>query len=156
MKVTQYTLLDYLKKKQLDPQVQEETQQIFSIWKTDGREFPLFIRSLNDGELLQLLAFIPCNLSQETLNDVSRLLHMLNKELDLPGFCIDELSLTAFYRIVLPTLKGELDEKVLDAILNTMEVVCKSFSPAIETVAHGAMTFEEVLKKAQENAKQMD
>src|SRR5437660_450821 len=150
MKISEHTILQQLKKLGIEATVQEETRQIVVIFKQDKREFPLFIRILHEGELLQLLTFIPCNTTAKTLNDMARFLHIVNKELDVPGFCVDEASSTVFYRLVLPTAKKELPDDTFEAYINTTQVVCKSFSPVIEAIAFGAMTLEEVLKKAGE------
>ena len=75
---------------------------------------------------------------------------MVNKELDVPGFCLDEASGTVFYRLILPTFQKEINPTIFEAFLNTSQVVCKTFSPAIEAIGNGVMTLEEVIKKAQE------
>jgi len=148
MKVNENNLLQTLKNLKYDAKVQEQTHQIYIIFEHEKREFPLFIRTLHDGELLQLLTFVPCTIDPGKLSDVARLLHMLNKELDVPGFCLDEGSKTIFYRLVLPTLKKEFNPESLEAFLNTSQVVCKSFGTVIEALAVGAVELEEILKKA--------
>jgi len=150
IKVTQHSLLQELKKLNLESQVQQETNQIYHVFKIERREYPLFIRILHEGELIQLLTFIPCNIKPEQLNDVGRFLHMINRELDVPGFCLDENSSTIFYRLILPTPKKEIASDTFEALLNTTQMVCKTFSPAIEAIASGTMTLEEMIKKAEE------
>ena len=150
LKITQHTLLQELKRLNFEALVQEETNQIYLIFKHERREFPLFIRILHEVELLQLLTFIPTNVKPECLNDLGRFLHMVNKELDVPGFCLDEASGTVFYRLILPTFQKEINPTIFEAFLNTSQVVCKTFSPAIEAIGNGVMTLEEVIKKAQE------
>jgi hypothetical protein len=151
-KISQHTLLQELKKLGYDAQVQEETQQIYFLFKDDmKREFPLFIRILHEGELVQILTFIPCNVKEEQKNDVARFLHMVNKELDVPGFCMDEASLTVFYRLILPAHKKEMADDIFEAFVKTSQVVCKTFTQAIEALAAGAMTLDDVLKKAAES-----
>ncbi len=150
MKVNQHNLLQTLKTLKLEAQVQPETNQIYIIFEHEGNQFPLFIRELHEGELLQLLSFIPCTIEKEHMNDLGRLLHMLNKELDMPGFCLDETSSTVFYRLMMPTLKKEYQEEILEALINTSQMVCKSFATVIEALATGAMTLDEILKKANE------
>ncbi|MCE5295252.1 MAG: YbjN domain-containing protein [Chlamydiales bacterium] len=150
MKVNQHNLLQSLQNLKLDAKVQTETNQIYVIFEHEGNQFPLFIRELHDGELIQLLSFIPCNVEPSHLQDLARLLHMLNKELDMPGFCLDEGSNTVFYRLMMPTLKKEFQPDVLEALINTSQMVCKSFATVIEALATGAMTLDEILKKANE------
>ena len=62
MKVNEHNLLQTLQTLKLEPKVQPETQQIYVIFEHEGVQFPLFIRELHEGELVQLLSFIPCNL----------------------------------------------------------------------------------------------
>lgn len=150
MKVNQHNLLQALASLKLDAKVQEETNQIFVIFEDDTHKYPLFLRELHDGELLQLLTFIPCQVEHEHVEDMARLLHMLNKELDMPGFCLDESSNTVFYRLMMLTLDKEFNPKVLEALLNTSQLNCKAFGPVVEALAIGAMSLKEILKKAAE------
>jgi len=143
---------DHLKAQNLDVEYQQETDQLVVIFKISEREFPLFIRIYQGGELLQLLAFIPCNTKEETLNDTARLLHLLNKEIDIPGFGMDETSFVVFYRCLVPTQDQQIAPTILDAYVNAIQVVCKTFSSVIAAVAVGAVTFDEVLKKTKEQA----
>jgi hypothetical protein len=148
MKVNEHNLLEALKKLNFDPKIQPETNQIFLTFEHEGHEFPIFIRPLHDGELIQLLTFVPCSIDADKLQDVARFLHMLNKELDVPGFCMDEQSQTIFYRVVLPSLKKEFHPESLEALLNTSQVICKSFGTVIEALAIGALTLQEIIDKA--------
>jgi hypothetical protein len=150
IKVTQQDLLEALKNLKLEPHIQTETNQIYCILKHEKREFPLFIRLLHDGELIQMLTFIPCSVKTSQLNDISRFLHIVNKELDVPGFCVDEASSTIFYRLIIPTFKKEIAKETFDALVNTTQLVCNTFSAAIEAMSQGFMTLDDVLKKAKE------
>jgi len=145
-------LLDFLKNKDYDAQIQKETDQIYIILKISEREFPLFIRIMGEGGLVQLMVFFPCNIKAEAVSDLARLLHTLNKELDIPGFGMDEKAGVAFYRCMIPTIDNQFNESVLEGFLNSVKIVCETFSPAVEAVAFGATTFDELLKKAEEQA----
>ncbi len=150
MKVNEHNLLQSLKALNIDAKVQPETKQIYFIFEHEKAQFPLFIRELHDGELIQVLSFIPITVQKEHAIDLGRLLHMLNKELDMPGFCLDESSMTVFYRLMMPTLKKEFHPELLEALINTSQMVCKSFATVIEALASGAMSLDEILKKAHE------
>ena len=143
---------EYLKSKQIAAEYQKETDQLYIVFKTGDQEYPLFIRIFEGGELLQLLAFLPCNTKSETLNDTARLLHLLNKELDTPGFGMDESSSVVFYRVMLPVYKKEINPHILDAYIEVIQTICRTFTSVITAVALGAVTFEEVLTKAREAA----
>jgi hypothetical protein len=130
--------------------LQKQTDQVLVLLNIDGMEYPLFIRILEEGPVLQLLVFIPCNIKVETLSEVARLLHLLNKEMDIPGFGMDETAGVIFYRVSVPSLNKKVDTTLLLTYINSIELICKSFSPVIHNVSHVTMSFEAVLKKAQE------
>lgn len=142
-----------LQKKKHDASIQQETQQVYTIVKVGEREFPLFVRIYDQGELVQLLAFFPCQLKAETVGDVSRLLHIFNKELDIPGFGMDEVAGVVFFRCMIPMKKNKLDEQLIETFLNTIELACQTFSPTIEAIALGIVNLDEMIRKAQEQAK---
>jgi hypothetical protein len=138
----------YLETKDLTVEEQKETNQLYIVLKISDFEFPLFIRIFEGGELLQLLAFFPCNTKSSTLGETARLLHLLNKELDVPGFGMDEDSFVVYYRCMIPVKDNQVDEALLNAYMNSIELVCRSFAPVVLTVACGGLTFEGILKQA--------
>ena len=146
--------LDSLKKfligKKFTPQFQQETQQLFIVFKIANREFPLFFRIYEGGDLLQMLAFIPCTLKPTSINDLARLLHLLNKELDIPGFGVDEASGVIFYRTMLPMIEQKFDPGMIESFIESIQQITQTFAPVIATVAGGMTTFQEVVKKVKE------
>lgn len=147
-------ILTYLRSQGIEAEYQKETNQLCILFKTAEREYPLFIRIYDGNELLQLLAFLPCNTKTSTLNDTARLLHLLNKEIDTPGFGMDEDSNVVFYRCMMPIKEKEVDENILHSYINAIQVVCRSFAPVVAAVAYGAVTFDEVIKKSKEQSGQ--
>lgn len=145
-------ILDYVQKKGFPAELQAETGQIVIVFKIGERECPLFIRIFEGGELLQLLAFLPCNIESVALGDTARLLHHLNKELDIPGFGMDEATSVIFYRCMIPVQNQQFDGTLFTAFLNSIQVACKSFAPIIAAVAYGGASYEDVLKKAREQS----
>lgn len=141
-------LLAHLKKKGFNAEHQAETDQIAVILNIDGTDFPLFIRILPQGPVLQLLVFIPCRLQDKTMPDVARLLHLLNKEMDVPGFGLDETANVLFYRVTIPALSNKIDMTLFDTYVGSIQVICRSFTPVITNVSLGTMTFKSVLEKA--------
>lgn len=129
---------------------QEKSKQIVSTFSHNGFDYPMFIRELDGGNLLQILTFIPCTLQKEAVQDTSRLLHMVNKELDMPGFCCDEESNTVFYRVVVPFANKTFDEVLFGAYVQTSQQLCGMFGTVIQAIAVHAMTLEEMLKEAHE------
>lgn len=175
--ITPDTLLQFMKKHHYEADIQADTEQVFTIFKINKKEYPLFLRVFDEGHLLQLLVFIPSHLepSDESssekkiphehsehlpkreqkvvLADLARLLHLLNKELDVPGFGMDELAGVVFYRLMLPTPKKKIDSEMLLAFIKTIEHVCQMFSTPIEAVSSGQMTLDQILAKAKEMEK---
>lgn len=143
-------ILACMQKNNYEADIQADTQQVYTILKINQKEYPLFLRVFDDGHLLQLLVFIPCQLQREVVPDMARLLHLLNKELDVPGFGMDEMAGVVFYRLMLPTPKKKIDEELLLAFLKTVEHVCHMFATPIEAVGFGQTTLDEILQKAQE------
>lgn len=169
--LTPDSLLQFMKKNKYEADLQKDTQQVYTIFKINQREYPLFLRIFDQGHLLQVLVFIPCQfepnenfsfekkhahpkpVSSETkqaVADLARLLHLLNKELDVPGFGMDETAGVAFYRLMLPTPKKKIDEELLLAYIKTAEHVCKMFATPIEAISTGQMTLDQILEKAHE------
>lgn len=155
--MTPESLLAFMQKNKYEAEIQPDTQQVYTIFKLGEREYPLFLRVFDEGHLLQLLVFIPCHLDslenkqqKAVVADLARLLHLLNKELDLPGFGMDEIAHVVFYRLMLPTPKKKIDSDLLLAFLQTTEHVCQMFSTPIVAVSTGQMTLDEILAKAKE------
>lgn len=138
----------------IDPKVEEASKQIVAQLKIDEIEFPVFFRIFEGATLLQMIVFIPTKVERAAYNDTARLLHLLNKEIDLPGFGMDEESETIFFRHMLPCPKQKFDEELLRTLLDGMVLVCKSFSNAVAAVATGTVTFEQIVEQAKNAAKQ--
>jgi len=153
IKVNKDNLLKFLKEKDLDPKFQEETNQVYFVFKEDEREFPLFLRTFDNGDLLQLIAFFPIQLDQKVVPDTARLLHLLNKELDIPGFGLDEIGGVAFFRCMLNMDGGSIEESMIEKYVQTIRNACKTFGKTIEAVVVEAVTVDDLIKKAQDAVK---
>ena len=77
------------------------------------------------------------------------MLHAINKELDMPGFCCDETSGTVFYRLAIPCINLQVDEKLFHTHLNAIKSVCEMFGTIVQAIAIKAMGYEEMLTKAE-------
>lgn len=144
------TLIKTVKNSGYDAQIQTETNQIYCSLKIGNREYPLFLRIFEDSELLQLIVFFPSNIKENTLNDLGRFLHHINKELDIPGFGMDESSMVAFYRIMLPAFGKNIDENVLKAYLKSVTLISENFGQAVIAVANGITNYASILKQIQQ------
>lgn len=142
-KITDKQIIELLQQLKLKGQT-DPSGQVITSFSIENTEYPMVVRILPSGELVQLLTFIPVQVEEKAVVDLGRFLHLANKELDMPGFCVDEASLTVFYRIVIPAIGHELDPKVFKASVSTSELVCKTFGTIIMALAAGVMTWEEV------------
>jgi hypothetical protein len=140
----------YLRAQGVEVELQTSTNQLCILCKVADREYPIFIRIYDGDELLQLLAFLPCNTNPQTFNDTARLLHLLNKELDLPGFGMDEDQEVVFYRCMIPIKDKKIDADFLNSYLTAVQTVCQSFAAVVAGVSYGAATFDEIMKKVKE------
>lgn len=147
IKVTNENLVEFLKQHKFDANIQNETGQVVVIIKIAGQDFPLFLRPFEGSGLLQFLVFIPSQIKHGTHNDLARLMHLVNKELDIPGFGMDEDSDTCFYRVMLPTIDNKIDEKILESYLKSLQLICEQIAPTVLAVANGAATFEDILRE---------
>ncbi len=147
------SIITYLKDQGFAPELQEEHKQIHFVFKHSKLDFPVFIRALNGDSLLNMLVYFPFESKQAAAPDVARLLHLLNRELDVPGFCLDEASELIFFRYVIPSHEGRVEAGHISAFLETLRKVSETFVDGIASVATGKMTFDEVLIKAQEFGK---
>jgi hypothetical protein len=138
---------NFLVQEQFKSQIQKETHQIYLLYKIEGREFPLFLRIFPGGDLLQLIAFIPCHLKAATFGDLGRLLHLINKEMDIPGFGMDEEANLIFYRVMMPSVEKQVHGNHLKRFIQSIEQILKNFGPLIALVAFGGTSFEEIRKK---------
>lgn len=141
-------LKKHLQELKYDAQIQEATGQLYVILKRDNREFPLFVKT--DGSVLQMIIFLPFKVLPQAFPDTGRLLHFFNKEIDLPGFGMDEDQGVVFYRCALPTADQKVDPALFNNILISMQNVSEGFLPFIFKVASGNSDFETVAKKAKE------
>lgn len=142
------SLFDSLTQNNFGVKRQPETNQLYVLFKIQNQDYPLFLRVMDEGELLQLLAFMPISLESKTCGDLARLLHLFNKEIDIPGFGMDESAKVIFFRIVLPAIDNKVPEEIVAGYLKSIKVITETFYPVIVAVVSGSVTFAEVVKKA--------
>lgn len=140
-------LLAYLRENNQQPQFQKETNQVFLTYTIKGHEVPVFFLLRPEGELLQIVAYLPYQLPNNNFGQVARMLHLLNKELDLPGFGMDETEGFMFYRSVLPCHGGKVEKRLFNMYLGTTRFVCETFMQAIGMIVSGTMTVDDVMKE---------
>lgn len=144
------SLMKFLKQKEYEPVYQKETDQIYILFKVGNHDFPLFFRVFDGGNILQLLLFFPMQVPQERLNAVARLLHYLNKEIDIPGLGMDENVGLVFHRIMIPTATQKIDQDLLDSLVKTAPKIAEQFFGTILGTTNSKDSFEVILKQLKE------
>lgn len=144
-------LLKFMLEHKLDAKLQDETNQIYVIFKYLEQEFALFIRLYESEEMLQLLTFFPVQIPKERFDVMARMINLLNKEIDLPGFGMDEGIGIPFHRIMLPLFhEKKIDPVALESYLRAIPKICSQFFPILAGTAGSNLSFEALMKKAQE------
>lgn len=138
------SLLDLLKKKGIQAEIQKETGQIFFGFRAQEQNFAIFMRVYDQSQLLQIIVFLPIQYEEKNAGEVARLLHWINQAIDLPGFGMEEGGKTIFYRLMLPAIGMEFDDKLLEPFLGAMRNVCETFYGPIHKVAVEGIPFTEV------------
>lgn len=143
------SLMKFLKGEKLEPQLQKETGQAYVIHKINGQEFPVFFRLYEGEELLQILIFFPLQVRKERYDAMARMLHLLNKEIDLPGFGMDEAIGLVFHRVMIPVFDKKIDTHLLRTILGASPKICEQFFASIVGTATSDLTFDAIIQKSQ-------
>lgn len=99
---------------------------------------------------LQLISSLPFFVNDEKIPDISRLILLLNKGLELPGFEFSEVDRLIYYRYAFVVPEDALDERILLSIIGMIQFVLEAFNDLFEAVATGTLTFQEVVEEAQQ------
>lgn len=140
-------LMRFLLTLELEPKFQQQTSQVYLLYKVGPQEFPLLFRFFSEDTLLQLTLVFPVVLEPTRAAPMARLLHVLNKEVDQPGFCMDEASKLLFYRLIIPLFDRMIDPKLLELYLKPMPRICSQFFPVLTGMNNSSKPFEEVISK---------
>lgn len=170
LELTLDNLLKLLTENGYQPHLQKETNQVYTVFSFEEREYPLFLRIFDHAYQLQLMVFLPSHLKAQLDQDphatpspidpespygkiiasLARMLHLVNKELDIPGFGMDEKAGVVFYRVTIPSMNKCIDPQLILNYIKGAEQISKLFGIPIEAVSAGEATLDELLKKAKE------
>lgn len=140
-------LLKFLNEKDLKPALESEKGQIYIKSVIRDREVPTFFGIISEGLILQLVTYLPFMMQTETVSELARLLHYLNREIDMPGFGMDEKNGFIFYRLVMPSLDKTFNEKLLELYIGTSKMICETFIDAIDKVLKGTSNVDDLAKQ---------
>lgn len=95
---------------------------------------------------IQFETALPFPLSDLRSPEVGSFLFFLNRQLELPGFEIDEGNSLILYRYVLLTPEAHIQPNLLKGLIGSITLTLDLFSEAIEKVSSGEITFNEILE----------
>lgn len=138
---------------ELSPDSQERTRLLLirairqNLSASDGL---LGIKSqLRIYEELQLIVTLPFQVLDECIPDTARLVLLLNKGMELPGFELSEVDRILFFRHSFVVPEDDLDERILLALVGMIELILDAFADTLEKVATGTQSLSDVVKEAQ-------
>lgn len=124
---------------------QKETGQLVATFKANLIEYPVFLKTIQENTLLQIIMFLPCKPVEKTLGDTLKLLNFFNREIDLPGFCYDDASQLIFYRISLPAFDQKMPETIIiEKIFAILPNIAATFVPLTQLVCEGIKNYASI------------
>lgn len=142
--LSQDALLKFLTDNELEPSYSEETGQIYVMMHIKKKEIPVFFKLHQEHGLLQLIAYLPIQIHEHAVSDTARFLHLLNKQIEMPGFGMDEKERLMFYRVVIPCLDNQVEPNLLTMHLNVIGMCSENLMHAIALVASGKKSMKEM------------
>lgn len=132
---------------------QKETGQLVMIFKAEPVEYPVFLRIIQRDALLHIVMFLPCKVEEKTLSDTLLLLNFFNREIEIPGFCYDDISKLIFYRIVLPTIDYSIVSMLIEKIFKVFPSIANTLTPITQLVCNGTKTYNDIKKDFNKTSK---
>lgn len=95
----------------------------------------------------------PFTIHEDHMADVASLLLFINHMIDMPGLEMDELNNKVLYRYVFLTSQVNEEAFLLVSILGTIMMILDLYTEAIEKIASGQKTFNQLLEQILEASK---
>ncbi|MBA3238470.1 MAG: hypothetical protein H0T62_09025 [Parachlamydiaceae bacterium] len=97
---------------------------------------------------IQFIVTLPFQVVDEQIPDAARLILLLNKGLELPGFELSESDRLIFFRHAFVVPEDDLDERIFLSLVGMIELVLDAFAETLEKVATGKQSLREVIEEA--------
>lgn len=94
---------------------------------------------------VQFWVELPFEVQDVALNQMSNLLHFLNRMIELPGFELDELNGKVIYRYVWIAHPKMIDESLIMGITGAILLTLNLLTGTIESLADGTVSFNDLL-----------
>lgn len=99
---------------------------------------------------IQLLSVLPFQVNAENIPDTARLILLLNKGMELPGFELSEVDGIVLFRHAFVVPEDALDERILLSLVGMIQMLLDAFTELLEDVATGAQSLQEALEIARQ------
>lgn len=93
---------------------------------------------MNIEKFVQLTTLLPFTVNEGHMGEVARMLMFYNKTLDIPGFGLDEITRTIFFRYAFIKPNSVMNKETFMGIVGMIILLLDSFTNSIEEVAAGA------------------
>ena len=104
------------------------------------------VRASNDGDhLLQFVSSLPFQLNASVAGDTARMVLLVNKVIELPGFGMSEIDGSLYYQHVHVCRKGYFEDETVGQLLSSILHYVDDFAPVVEEIAVGAKSFGAVV-----------
>ena len=104
------------------------------------------VRASNDGDhLLQFVSSLPFELNASVAGDTARMVLLVNKVIELPGFGMSEIDTSIYYQHVHVCRKGHFEDETVGQLLSSILHYVDEFAPVVEEIAVGAKSFGAVV-----------
>jgi hypothetical protein len=107
--------------------------------------------STKSYNFLQFACCLPFKVQESALWEMARMILLLNKGLELPGFELSEVDGIVYYRYVLPVVDNHVEETLLICLFGTIDFLVKGFTDKLEQIATGAKTAQQLVEESQKD-----
>ncbi len=102
---------------------------------------------------LQLIVKLPFNILDAYIPDLARLILILNKGMELPGFELSEIDRLVFYRHAFVISEDALDKRIMLSLMGMITLLLDTFTETLEAVAIGSKTLQQIVDEVSTQSK---
>lgn len=99
---------------------------------------------------IQFHVVLPFRVNIENIPDTARLILLLNKGMELPGFELSEVDQIVLYRHAFVVPEDDLDERIVLSLVGMVQVLLQAFTQPLEIVATGQQSLQAVLESVRQ------
>lgn len=96
---------------------------------------------------VQFQVGFPFNIQSEATAQIASLICYLNRQIELPGFEMNEIDLQLFYRYILLYGEKKFNKQLCISIVGLIMLLLELFTSTLERVSSGEATFNDLLEE---------